>query len=64
MHGETMGEKKRKVAEIVDFLLENGDARILHVETGTSIGRGNSAVAVEGHLFCVYEDDRRVWIKG
>jgi FkbM family methyltransferase len=52
MHGETMREKKRKVAEIVDFLCETGYERILHIETGTEIASANSVIAVEGHLYC------------
>jgi FkbM family methyltransferase len=52
MHGETMREKKRKVAEIVDFLCDAGYQKIVHVETGTSITAANSVIAVEGHLYC------------
>jgi FkbM family methyltransferase len=52
MHGETMRDKQRKVAEIVEFLRETGYQNILHVETGTAITPANSAVAVEGHLYC------------
>lgn len=52
MHGETMNEKRRKVAEIVAFLLEVGYSNILHVETGERITAGNSALAARGHLFC------------
>jgi FkbM family methyltransferase len=52
MHGETMREKKRKVAEIVDFLRDTDYENIVHVETGTQITRANTAVAVEGHLYC------------
>lgn len=52
MHGETIAEKKRKVAEIVAFLGQAGYHNILHVETGTAITAENAAVAMEGHLFC------------
>ena len=52
MHGETMREKKRKVAEIVDFLDESGYMDILHVESGQKITPKNALVAVEGHLYC------------
>jgi hypothetical protein len=52
MHGETLREKKRKVAEIVEFLESAGYKAIQHVETGTSITRENSSVAMEGHLYC------------
>ncbi len=52
MHGETMNEKRRKVAELVDFLEHAGYRDILHIETGASITSANSAAAVEGHLYC------------
>ena len=52
MHGETMREKQRKVAEIVDSLCDAGYKKIVHVETGTSITPANSVIAVEGHLYC------------
>ncbi len=52
MHGETMREKKRKVAEIVAFLWELDYRRIRHIETGTTITPENTAVAMEGHLQC------------
>ncbi len=52
MHGETMNEKRRKVAELVDFLEQAGYRDILHIETGTAITSANSAIAVEGHLYC------------
>jgi hypothetical protein len=52
MHGGTMREKKRKVAEIVDFLWEMNYRRIRHVETGTSITPENASGAMEGHLYC------------
>jgi len=54
MHGETMREKKRKVAEIVAFLCDAGYLSILHVETGLAIGAANADVAAEGHLYCRY----------
>ena len=52
MHGETIREKKRKVAEIVAFLWEMNYRRIRHIETGTSITPENTSVAMEGHLYC------------
>lgn len=53
MHGETMKEKRRKVAEIVAFLTEIGYQSIRHIESGTLITPQNSVVAVEGHLYCL-----------
>ena len=52
MHGETMREKRRKVAEIVAFLWEIDYRRIRHIETGTTITPENTSVAMEGHLYC------------
>jgi FkbM family methyltransferase len=52
MHGETMREKRRKVAEIVGFLWEINYRRIRHIETDTPITPENTSVAVEGHLYC------------
>ncbi len=52
MHGETMREKKRKVAEIVAFLWETGYRSVRHVETGTAITPENTSVAIRGHLYC------------
>jgi hypothetical protein len=52
MHGETMREKRRKVAEIVGFLWEINYRRILHIETRTMITPENTSVAMEGHLYC------------
>jgi hypothetical protein len=52
MHGETIREKKRKVAEIVDFLWEMNYRRIRHIETGAPITPQNSSLAMEGHLYC------------
>jgi FkbM family methyltransferase len=54
MHGETMGEKKRKAGQIVAFLLDQGYSDIVHVETGAAIARGNESQAAEGHLHCRY----------
>jgi FkbM family methyltransferase len=51
-HGETIQEKKRKVAEIVAFLWEINYRRIRHIETGTMITPENTSVAIEGHLYC------------
>lgn len=52
MHGETLREKRRKAAEIVDFLTGVGYNSIQHVESGTTITAANSETAVEGHLYC------------
>ena len=52
MHGETIREKRRKVAEIVAFLWEINYRRIRHIETGTTITPENTSVAMEGHLYC------------
>ena len=52
MHGETIREKRRKVAEIVAFLWEINYRRIRHIETGTAITPENTSVAMEGHLYC------------
>ena len=51
MHGETMNEKRRKVAAIVAFLNEVGYREILHIETAKPITPQNSSVAAQGHLF-------------
>ena len=52
MHGETIREKRRKVAEIVAFLWEINYRRIRHIETGVSITPENTSVGIEGHLYC------------
>jgi FkbM family methyltransferase len=52
MHGQTMNEKKRKVAEVVEFLTAEGYRDIRHVESGTAITPANSEVAARGHLYC------------
>jgi FkbM family methyltransferase len=52
MHGETVGEKKRKVAEIVGFLWECGYLNIWHIESCTIITPENASVAMQGHLYC------------
>jgi FkbM family methyltransferase len=52
MHGETIAEKKRKVAEIVAFLWEIGYRNVRHIESGALITPENSAVAMQGHLHC------------
>lgn len=52
MHGDTMNEKRRKVAELVSFLTEQGYTSIVHVESGAMISPANSAAAAEGHLYC------------
>ncbi len=58
MHGDTMGEKKRKASAIVAFLHEAGYTNILHVETGASITPDNETMAAEGHLYCRYTASR------
>ena len=52
MHGETLREKRRKVAEIVAFLWESNYQRITHIETGTTVTPENASVAMKGHLYC------------
>lgn len=52
MHGETVREKKRKVADIVAFLWEIGYRQISHVESGAVITPENSEAAMQGHLYC------------
>ena len=52
MHGETIAEKKRKVAGIVAYLWELQYGRILHIETETVITPDNSSLAMQGHLYC------------
>jgi FkbM family methyltransferase len=52
MHGQTMNEKKRKVAELVNFLTAVGYSEIWHVETGSLITPATSEMAAEGHLYC------------
>jgi FkbM family methyltransferase len=54
MHGESIREKKRKVAEIVAFLWEINYRRIRHLESGTAITPENSSVAIRGHLYCAH----------
>lgn len=52
MHGATAREKKHKVAEIVAFLWEINYRHIRHIETGTAIKPENTALAMQGHLYC------------
>ncbi len=52
MHGETIREKKRKAAEIVNFLWEMNYRNIRHIETGTMITPSNTPAAMGGHLYC------------
>jgi FkbM family methyltransferase len=52
MHGETMSQKRKNVADIVVCLRELGYFDLRHVETGAEISAENSAVAAEGHLYC------------
>jgi FkbM family methyltransferase len=58
MHGETMREKRRKVAEIVAFLWEIDYRLIRHIETGGTITPENTAAAMEGHLYCQSRNTR------
>ncbi len=58
MHGETLGEKKRKASEIVAFLRGVGYGKILHIESGEEITPGNESQAAEGHLYCRYTASR------
>ena len=54
MHGDTIAEKRRKVAEIVDILTEYGYENIRHVETDTRITPGQLIGRVtQGHLYAV-----------
>lgn len=53
MHGETMREKRVKVAAIVAFLCDAGYTDILHVESGAMITPGEAGMAAEGHLYCL-----------
>jgi len=52
MHGETIAEKKRKVAEIVAFLWDNGYRNIQHIETKSVVTPENAVLAKQGHLYC------------
>jgi len=52
MHGQTIREKKRKVAEVVAFLWDVNYRLIKHIETGTAITPANADVAMQGHLYC------------
>ena len=52
MHGETIQEKKRKVAEIVAFLWAINYRLIRHIESGSMITPENTSLAMEGHLYC------------
>jgi FkbM family methyltransferase len=52
MHGATLGEKKRKVAEIVEFLWSLNYRNICHIESESNITPANSATAMQGHLYC------------
>jgi len=52
MHGDTLNEKKHKVAAIVSYLEQLNYGDIFHVQTGTRITGSNSAVAAQGHLYC------------
>jgi len=51
MHGETMNEKRRNVAELVDFLEPAGYVNIMHVDTCTPITSTNPGVAIQGRLY-------------
>jgi hypothetical protein len=52
MHGETIREKKCKVAEIVAFLWAINDRCIRHIESDSMIPPGNTPLAMEGPLCC------------
>jgi FkbM family methyltransferase len=52
MHGATVAEKKRKVAQIVEFLWEINYRRVQHIESGATITPENASLAMEGHLYC------------
>lgn len=52
MHGETLAEKKNKVAEIVDFLWRRNYRSIFHIETEGMITPENVTSGMEGHLYC------------
>jgi FkbM family methyltransferase len=52
IHGETVSEKRRKVAEIVALLWDLNFRNIRHVESDSMITPENSSVAMEGHLHC------------
>jgi FkbM family methyltransferase len=54
MHGETMAEKKRKAAEMIEFLRSVEYDNISHVESGAAIAPANANLAAEGHLYCRY----------
>lgn len=58
MHGATIREKKRKVADIQLFLSQAGYRDIRHVETGTQITHENTATGMEGHLYCLPSQPR------
>lgn len=55
MHGETMADKQRRVAAIVQTLTEYGYESIVHIESNRRITTANSADAAEGHLYCTRE---------
>jgi hypothetical protein len=52
MHGGTIHEKKRKVAEIAAFLWAINYRCIRHIESDSIIPPGNTPLAMEGHLCC------------
>jgi FkbM family methyltransferase len=52
MHGETMGQKKRKAAEIVEYLQASGYRNIHHVESDAVVSATNTELAAQGHLYC------------
>jgi FkbM family methyltransferase len=52
MHGETMSEKERKVAQIIRFLESAGYRNIQHVESGSRLTSANSREGATGHLYC------------
>jgi FkbM family methyltransferase len=52
IHGETLTAKRSNAAAVVQFLHEAGYGPIHHIESGTEVQPGNSAVAAQGHLYC------------
>jgi FkbM family methyltransferase len=53
LHGETMTEKKRNAAAVVDLLHELGYDHVRHIESGTEIRPGQTDTAAQGHLYCL-----------
>jgi FkbM family methyltransferase len=53
LHGETLPEKKRNAAAVVDLLHELGYAHVRHIESGIEIRPGQTDSAAQGHLYCL-----------